>query len=272
MAEDWVRAGRVSVNGKIAELGARADPETDDIRVDGERLRVGERSYWLVHKPRDVLTTTSDPWAGRQGRRTVLDLLPQQARDLRLHPVGRLDAESEGLVLLTNDGELTQVLLHPSLGNEREYHVTVRGRVEAASVQRLRTGIRLEDGPTQPWKVRVRSVEDDDRSTRVDVVLREGRKHQIRRAFRALGHPVQRLRRTRMGPLKLGRLAKGRARELTADEVRSLQEHAGRLRDRPRGAGRRSATRQPGGKPGAADDLRRGGRRSKSSAGRKKRR
>ncbi|MCP5060593.1 MAG: rRNA pseudouridine synthase [bacterium] len=271
-AEDWVRAGRVSVNGKVAELGARADPSTDDIRVDGERLRISKRSYWLVHKPRDVLTTTSDPWAGRQGRRTVLDLLPPETREARLHPVGRLDAESEGLVLLTNDGELTQALLHPSLGNEREYQVTVRGQVEAASVQRLRTGIRLEDGPTQPWKVRVRSVEDDGRSTRVDVVLREGRKHQIRRAFRALGNPVQRLRRTRMGPLKLGRLARGRARELTADEVRSLHEHAGRLREQPKGVGRRKAKRRPGRKPGAADDLRSGGSRSKSSAGRKRRR
>ncbi len=254
------------MNGKVAELGRRADPKSDDIRVDGERLRVHARSYWLVHKPRDVLTTTSDPWARRQGRRTVLDFLPGEAREALLHPVGRLDAESEGLVLLTNDGELTQALLHPSLGNEREYHVTVRGQLEAASVQRLRTGIRLEDGPTQPWKVRVRSVEDDGRSTRVDVVLREGRKHQIRRAFHALGHPVLRLRRTRMGPLKLGRLPRGKARALTTDEVRNLHEHAGRLRNLHEHAGRLRN------RPDAKAGPRKSAKRSGPSAGRKRRR
>ena len=234
----------MTVNGKVAVLGSRADPERDDVRVDGERLRVSQPSYWLVHKPRDVLTTTSDPWARRQGRRTVLDLLPVEAGQAQLHPVGRLDAESEGLVLLTNDGALTQALLHPSLGNEREYHVTVRGRLEPEGVRRLRSGIRLEDGPSLPWKVRIRTFDEDGNLTRVDVVLREGRKHQIRRAFRAIGHPVLRLRRTRMGPLRLGRLPRGGARVLSADEVRALHEHAGRLRGgagRPRpSAGRKS--------------------------------
>lgn len=257
----------MTVNGVVAVLGTRADPQRDDIRVDGERLRVSQRSYWLVHKPRDVLTTTSDPWARRQGRRTVLDLLPAGAREALLHPVGRLDVESEGLVLLTNDGELTQALLHPSLGSEREYRVTVRGRLEPASVQRLRTGIRLEDGPTLPWKVRVRNV-DEDGTTGVTVVLREGRKHQIRRAFLAVGHPVLRLRRTRMGPLLLGRLPRGGARALSTEEVRDLQEHAGRLRQRPG----KSPTRRGQRRREAAEGLRSEPKRPRPSASRKRRR
>ncbi len=230
------------MNGRTAELGARADPARDEIRVDGEPLRLGRRVYWLVHKPRGVLTTTSDPWARRQGRQTVLDLLPEPAHEARPHPVGRLDAESEGLVLLTTDGELTQALLHPSLGSEREYRVTVRGRLGPGSVQRLRTGLRLDDGPTQPWKVRVRGFDEDAGTTKLDVVLPEGRKHQIRRAFLALGHPVRRLVRTRMGPLRLGRLPRGAARALSAGEVRKLREHAARLRRR-RDRGPRSAAR-----------------------------
>jgi 23S rRNA pseudouridine2605 synthase len=213
----------------VAALGSSADPEVDEIRVDGERLRGTDRAYWLVNKPRGVLTTTRDPWAQRQGRRTVLDLLPEAAGAMRLFPVGRLDAESEGLVLLTNDGDLTQALLHPSLGNEREYRVTVRGRIGPDDLRRLRTGIRLEDGPTQPWRVRFRDFDEDTGRSRLEVVLREGRKRQIRLAFRALGHPVVRLLRTRMGPLRLGRLPAGSARALGSDEIRALRDHARRL-------------------------------------------
>ncbi len=229
-AEDWIRAGRVTVNGKVAQLGAAADPRVDDVRVDGERLQFGRRQYWLVNKPRGVVTTTGDPWAKRQGRETILDLVPKDPRGERLFPVGRLDVESEGLVLLTNDGELTHALLHPSLGNEREYHVTVRGRINQEAIGRLRRGLRLDDGPTAPWRVNLRRTDEDAGRSYVDVVLKEGRKHQIRRAFLTLGHPVHRLVRVRMGPLRLGKLGPGRARELSDAEVGDLLKHAGGLR------------------------------------------
>ncbi len=195
-------------------------------------MRSERAVYWLVHKPRGVLTTTSDPWAGRQGRETVLDLLPPEARHARLFPVGRLDAESEGLVLLTNDGALTHALLHPSFGNEREYRVSVRGLIGPDAIQRLRTGLRLDDGPTQPWRVRLRKTDEGGQRSELDVVLREGRKHQIRRAFRVLDHPVERLVRVRMGSLHLGKLATGAARRLAPHEIEDLRSHAGGLRRR----------------------------------------
>ncbi len=248
-AEAWIRAGRVTVGGRIATLGETADPACDEIRVDGEPLRFEAPQYWIVHKPRGVLCTTWDPWAERSGRRTVLDLLPTRGSGVerergagrgrgrwdegpRLYPVGRLDVESEGLVLLTNDGALTQALLHPSLGNERAYRVNVRGRVDAETLGRLRTGVRLDDGPTQPWRVERCRVDSERNRTLLDLVLREGRKHQIRRALRKVGHPVLRLVRTRMGPLRLGRLPSGAARPLTRGEVHELAAHAASLRAR----------------------------------------
>ncbi len=221
----------MSVNGRVARLGDSADPDADRIEVDGERLRAERRVHWLVNKPRGVLTTTADPWARREGRRTVLDLLPEGARE-RVFPVGRLDAESEGLVLLTNDGELTHTLLHPSLGNEREYTVTVKGEPDDAALEALRRGLRLEEGPTAGWKVRRLGVDEAAGRSRLEVVLREGRKHQIRRAFQALGHPVHRLVRTRMGPLRLRGLPPGRARELEPAEREALERHARALRER----------------------------------------
>lgn len=229
------------MNGKVASLGDSADPSVDTIEVDGERLRAERRVHWLVNKPRGVLTTTADPWARREGRRTVLDLLPDGA-DERVFPVGRLDAESEGLVLLTNDGELTHALLHPSLGNEREYRVTVKGEPDDAALERLRRGLRLDDGATAGWKVRRLGVDESAGRTRLEVVLREGRKHQIRRAFQALGHPVHRLVRTRMGPLRLGGLPAGRARPLDAEECEALDRHARDLRESAQG---RSQGRAP---------------------------
>ena len=253
-AEAWIRAGRVTVGGRIAKLGEMADPAHDEIRVDGEPLRFEALQYWIVHKPRGVLCTTWDPWAERSGRRTVLDLLPvpgsraerergvggsRRDEGARLYPVGRLDLESEGLVLLTNDGALTQALLHPSLGNERAYRVKVRGRVEAEVLRRLRTGVRLDDGPTQPWRVERCRVDAERNHTQLDLVLREGRKHQIRRALRKVGHPVLRLVRTRMGPLRLGRLPSGAARPLTGGEVRELAAHAASLRARASAPNRR---------------------------------
>ena len=233
-AEEWIRQGRVQVNGRIARLGERADPERDEVRVDGRCISAQPLRYWLLHKPRGVLSTTRDPRGQRAGLRIVLDLLPARARSARLYPVGRLDKDSEGLLLLTNDGDAAQALLHPSLGAEKEYRVTVRGRFGAAVARRLAAGPLLDDGPMAPCKVGLRSFDAEMHSTTFALTLREGRKRQIRRALQQLGYPVLHLLRTRMGPLKLQALPCGAARELTAAERRRLQNHARRaLRHSP---------------------------------------
>jgi 23S rRNA pseudouridine2605 synthase len=217
-AEELLRAGRVSVNGETARLGSSADPARDVVCVDGVPV-VGEPlAYWVVHKPRGVITTARDP----EGRRTVLDLLPAARRGPRLFPVGRLDRDTEGLVLLTNDGALAQVLLHPSHASEREYTVWARGRVPAGALARLAAGVVLEDGLTAPARVGRPHYDAEQDRTRFDLVIVEGRKRQIRRALARLGHPVRRLLRVRMGPLRLGDLPAGAAREATAAERRAL--------------------------------------------------
>lgn len=238
-AEDWIRGGRVRVNGQVARLGDGADPEADDVRVDGRRIEAEPRRYWLLHKPQNVLTTTADPWAAEAGRRTVMELLPAAARRTRLVPVGRLDLDSEGLLLLTNDGAVVQALLHPSHGCEREYRVDAWGEVAPETARRLAAGVELEDGRTNPCRVRVLGYDARQDTSRLVLVLKEGRKRQIRRALRALGHPVRRLVRVRMGPLRLGELPRGRARELTPGERRALLRAARGAG----GSGRRHATR-----------------------------
>lgn len=210
----------MSVNGETAGIGDSVDPDRDSVCVDGRALDAAPRAYWLVHKPRGVVTTVRDT----HGRRTVLDLLPD--RSLRLFPVGRLDLDTEGLVLLTNDGELAHVLLHPSFESEREYEVAVRGRISRESLRRLAAGVTLEDGPTAPAKVsRARYHAEDDTSV-FRLILIEGKKRQIRRALAALGHPVVGLLRVRMGPLQLGTLAAGEARPLDDGEISDLAAHA----------------------------------------------
>jgi 23S rRNA pseudouridine2605 synthase len=222
-AEEWIRAGRVRVNGTVASIGDRADPAHDDVRVDGKRIAAEPLRYWLLHKPKNVLTTNADPWAEDAGRRTVLELLPAAARRTRLYPVGRLDLNSEGLLLLTNDGALAQALLHPSHGCEREYHVEAWGELTSATARQLAAGVELDDGRTGPCRVRRTGYDRVRGLTRLEIVLREGRKRQIRRSLRALDHPVRRLVRVRMGPLRLGELSSGRSRRLTAAELASLK-------------------------------------------------
>jgi 23S rRNA pseudouridine2605 synthase len=237
-AEAWIRAGRVRVNGAVAELGASADPEVDEVRVDGRPLPAEPRDYWLLHKPRGVLTTTRDPHARSAGRETVLDLLPEEARRQRLFPVGRLDLDSEGLLLLTNDGRAAHALLHPSLGCEREYRVTVRGRLDDATARALAAGPVLDDGPMAPCRVGPRRYDGRKDASRFVLTLGEGRKRQIRRALRQLGHPVIRLVRTRMGPLRLGALAAGASRRLNGNERRALAAFTARASRSPGAAGR----------------------------------
>ncbi|MBW2362224.1 MAG: rRNA pseudouridine synthase [Deltaproteobacteria bacterium] len=217
-AEDLLRAGRVAVNGEVARLGQTADPDVDVVTLDGSPIEREPLAYWMVHKPRGVITTARDP----EGRPTVLDLLPEAAARLRLFPVGRLDRDTEGLVLLTNDGALAQVLLHPSHESEREYKVSVKGRISDAALRRLAAGIELEDGRTAPARVgRARVVAGLATSTfRLTVI--EGRKRQIRRALEQLGHPVVRLVRMRMGPLRMHRLPAGEAQEVSGEALRAL--------------------------------------------------
>lgn len=222
-AEEWIRAGRVRIDGRVAVLGERADPARQAVTVDGRRVRLAAPVWWAVHKPRGVLTTVRDTG----GRRTVMDLLPPGVP--RVVPVGRLDLDTEGLVLLTNDGAAVHALLHPSLGSEREYQVSARGRMSDASLRRLAAGVELDDGATAPARVGAARFDARADATRFTLVLREGRKRQIRRALAALGHPVVRLVRTRMGPLRLGRLPAGGARPLTVGEIRSLGRHVARL-------------------------------------------
>jgi 23S rRNA pseudouridine2605 synthase len=214
----------VTLNGEVARLGASADPESDRVALDGRPLRAEHAEYWMLHKPRGVLTTTHDP----RRRRTVLDLLP--ARAARLFPVGRLDLDTEGLVLLTNDGELAHALLHPSHESPREYRLLVEGRVSPETLARLATGIELEEGRSAPARVARPRYDAKTGCTRFELTVVEGRKRQIRRMLAHVGHPVRRLLRVRLGPLRLGRLPEGAARPLTAAEREALLRHARRLR------------------------------------------
>ena len=220
-AERMMTERRVTVNGDVVtELGTRADPETDDIRVDGRRVR-GRAAprYLLVYKPRGYVTTRSDP----ERRRTVLDLLPT-VREY-VYPVGRLDYDSEGLLLLTNDGELAQTLIHPSHQVPRVYEAVVRGVPSAAALKRLAQGVTLDGRRTAPARVRLmggqRARHQDQ--ARVEMTLNEGRNRQVRRMFDAIGHPVMRLRRVQIGPIRDRRLAPGEMRDLTPRELSMLR-------------------------------------------------
>lgn len=215
--EEIIRQGRVAVNGQVVtELGTQVDPERDNITVDGRRISVTEEyTYIVLHKPVGVITTADDPW----GRPAVLDLVDVETR---VYPVGRLDANSEGLVLLTNDGTLTHQLTHPSFEHPKEYHVLVAGRPAKMALERLRAGVRLENGMTAPAQVGVLRREGKD--TWLRMILHEGRKRQIRRMADAVGHPVRRLIRVGIGPIRLGDLAPGKWRHLSRREIDQLRE------------------------------------------------
>jgi 23S rRNA pseudouridine2605 synthase len=216
-AENYIRQGRVTVNGRlVSELGSKADPERDDIRVDGERLRLKvEKLYLLLNKPRGYVTTLSDP----QGRPTVADLL----RGLpRLFPVGRLDYDTEGLLVLTNDGEFAQLLGHPRFGVPRTYRATVKGVPSPARLARLERGVKIDAGRSvKAQGVRLIKAEED-RAT-LELSISEGRHHQVKRMFMAIGHPVRRLRRVALGPVSLGDLRPGALRPLSPGEVEQLR-------------------------------------------------
>jgi 23S rRNA pseudouridine2605 synthase len=212
--EALIERGRVRVNGDVAALGRRVDPEVDVIEVGGAQIGVKPGLvHYLLNKPAGVISTASDP----QGRRTVVDLLPPEPR---VFPVGRLDGDSEGLLLLTNDGDLTHRLTHPSYGVDKEYLVEVESPPSKGDLARLRDGIELDDGRTAPAKV----AQLGERLLRI--TIHEGRNRQIRRMCEAVGHPVVRLVRTRIGPITDRTLKPGEWRALTQDEVRSLERAA----------------------------------------------
>jgi 23S rRNA pseudouridine2605 synthase len=220
-AERLIAAGRVSVNGAlVTELGAHADPERDRIEVDGRALpRVAAKRYVLLHKPRGYLTTRHDP----RGRPRVFDLVREI--DVRLHPVGRLDFDAEGLLLLTNDGALTFRLTHPRHGVRRVYHVLVEGVAAAAALRTLERGVLLEDGPARAERAR-RLRDAGPGLAWLELTLAEGRYREVKRLCRAVGLRVRRLRRVAFGPLRLGRLPAGAWRELTPVEVERLHAPA----------------------------------------------
>ena len=213
--DELIAAGRVTVNGVVASPGVRVDPSADVIRVDGERLPVAAGLVHLaLNKPLGVLSTMSD----ERGRPCVGDLV--RDRGSGLHHVGRLDAESEGLLLVTNDGALSFRLTHPSYEVPKTYLVEIDGTVPRALGRQLRAGIDLDDGPAALDSFTV--LDATGRRSNIQVVLHEGRNHIFRRMFDAAGHPVSRLVRTAVGPIKLGDLPPGRVRHLSVPEVQSL--------------------------------------------------
>ncbi len=218
--EELIAAGRVSVNGKVVKvLGTRVDPEHDEIALDGRTVgKVTPRTYIMLHKPTGVVSTADDP----EGRPTVVELVDQQAR---LFPVGRLDYNSEGLLLLTDDGELTQRLTHPSYEIEKEYHVLLDQAPSPDTIREWRAGVPLDGVQTAPATVAL--LERGEEGTWVRVVLQEGRKRQVREVAKQLGYEVLRLLRVREGPLLLGDLPSGQWRNLTEAEVEALWEHVG---------------------------------------------
>lgn len=221
------------MNGKtVRELGTKADPSRDRVTIDGRPVRPGRLRYLVFHKPVGMVCSMADP----EGRPSIGDVV----REMREHvfPVGRLDWESSGLVLLTNDGDLAQRLTHPRYGVEKTYRVKVRGLPDDDAIARLRRGVRLADGPTAPAEVVVERRLD--RKTRLRITVREGRNRLVRRMCEAIGTPVDRLSREAIGPLRLGRLRAGEARELSDGEVLALRR-ATRLE---RGDAGRSADRR----------------------------
>ena len=221
-AEDWIREGRVLVNGRPAALGDRADPDRDSVRIDGKRLPIPRRAktYLLLNKPKGVVTTRSDPGA----RNTILDFVPEPLRG-RVRPVGRLDVQTEGLLLLTDDGELAAKIAHPRSGCGKEYRVKVHGVPEERDLERLRRGIVLDGARTRPCEIERLSTTraQAEGNSWLRVVLNEGRTRQIRRMFETIGHPVSKLKRTAIGPIRDPRLPSGASRPLSPAEVEALR-------------------------------------------------
>ncbi|HEX7186504.1 MAG TPA: pseudouridine synthase [Thermoanaerobaculia bacterium] len=239
-AEELIREGRVTINGRVAEIGDKADPENDAIKLDGKRVQPhgSEYRYLLLNKPKGVMSTISDP----QGRKTVLDFVPPAMRKAVV-PVGRLDYNSEGLLILTDDGGFAQHVAHPRYGGVKTYEVKVKGEPNEAQIDRLRAGVKLEGRRTLPCRITKRpsrgredrrrsygADDDDGHNTWWVVELTEGRSRQIREMFFHIGHPVQKLRRVAIGPLRDPDLPIGALRELSDREVAALRKVTAKLK------------------------------------------
>ena len=217
-AEDLIIEGRVIVNGMPAQVGMKADPERDYIKLDG-KLLTGKKEpkvYMMFYKPRNVVTSLGDP----QNRPTVKDYLGKIK--YRVYPVGRLDFDSEGLLLITNDGDFAHAVLHPSKEVPKIYEVKIDGVLEDANIQKLRRGVSIEGGRTAP--AHVRKLRRLKSNSWIEVIIHEGKKRQIRRMLQKVGHHVLTLKRTRIGPIKIGSLRAGDMRELTKEELESMRE------------------------------------------------
>ena len=218
--EELIVEGRVTVNGTVAVLGDRADPDADRVQVDGLEVNLDPNvRYYALHKPTGVVTTMRDP----QGRTDIRPFLPEDGP--RVFPVGRLDRDSEGLLLLTNDGELANALTHPRFGVEKEYLAEVAGIPTTKHVGILKRGVELEDGPARAASARVAARAGERGAIRL--VMTEGRKREVRRLLDAVGLPVTRLVRVRVGPVRLGYLGPGERRELTHEELVALRRLVG---------------------------------------------
>ena len=215
-SEAIIAAGRVEINGRTARLGDKADPANDDIRVDGNKLRFGERIYIKLYKPKGVISSTEDEM--EMGRKTVRDLIGIPGF---IYPVGRLDKQSEGLMILTNDGKLTHRLTHPSYSHRKVYDVDVKGDISNDMLALWRAGVRVDGKITAPADIVV--LDRSKKFTRLRITLTEGRKRQIRRIAASLGHPVTRLLRIEIGPIKLGWLKPGEWTYMTTDELTTLK-------------------------------------------------
>lgn len=244
-AEDLIREGRVTVNGQVATLGDSADPATDHIKLDGKRVALPDSyQYLLVNKPPEVMSTRSDP----EGRPTVMDLVPPGLRK-KLVPVGRLDYHTEGLILLTDDGDLANRVAHPRYGCTKVYEVKVKGEPEEKELEKVRAGLAIRGRKTAPARVTrwpsVRGPRVAKSNTWWVVELSEGRTRQIREMFLRIGHPVQRLRRAAIGPLRDPHLAPGKYRELSDGEVEHLRRSTRARGRRPEIAAQKGPKKGP---------------------------
>jgi 23S rRNA pseudouridine2605 synthase len=215
--EKLIKQGRVIINGRLARLGDKADLEKDEIKVDGRIINDSGHAYIALNKPKGVISSLEDELD--EDRTTVRDLIPLPGH---IYPVGRLDKQSEGLMLMTNDGKLAHRLTHPRYGHEKEYEVTLEGALADEMIEQWRRGLRLDDKMTAPAGVTL--IERTAEQTRLQLTMREGRKRQIRRIAAQFGHPVQQLVRRKIGPLTLGNLQPGQWRHLTPAEVSALQK------------------------------------------------
>ncbi len=259
--EEMIREGRITVNGQPATLGQRVDLGVDAVKVDGRRVsaHTSERRYLLLNKPAGCMSTCVDP----EGRPTVIDLLPQRLRK-GLFPVGRLDFETEGLLILTDDGDFAQKVAHPRHGCRKIYEVKVKGRPRQTEIERLKEGVFIEGRRAAPLAVTPRHAQRGHRDSVSNswwtVILGEGRTRQVRELFFRIGHPVNRLRRVAIGPIADPHLRLGGWRELTADEVDRLRSGAPPAKSAKPRATKPRRSRRPGSAPSAAAGGRRRGR------------